>query len=217
MATRATYKVGSMTFYCHWDGYPAGAAHRFANMIEAMTQPEKSGRVNLIAEKRGGIAFAFIRGNDDAEPTKDHEEHSDTEWRYTIAENQTGNLSIIVHERLNFTANWRVNYIGGLVEWVNKQRLLGLQQHKDYLANTKQTIPSDENLLEGFPEVVEVPEGEGNTTTGFHHAVRFYAATKTAADAIAKLAADKAASYPESNPNRKVYASKAQCWAKAAA
>jgi hypothetical protein len=87
MATRATYKIEAMTFYCHWDGYPSGAACRMVNMIEAYTQPqtvEARKSYDPIDDRRGGLAFAFIRGNMDAQPTKSKNAHSDTEFHYEV-------------------------------------------------------------------------------------------------------------------------------------
>jgi hypothetical protein len=84
MSTRATYEIGGETFYIHYDGYPAGAAGYFANMIEAMTVPAKSGGIEAIESRRGGARFAFIRGNMLAEPTESHDAHGDTEYRWRL-------------------------------------------------------------------------------------------------------------------------------------
>ena len=70
MSTRATYQfiteVSDVTCYIHHDGYPSGAAQY---LFEAMT-----------AEK-------FIRKNENAEITLNHEFHGDTEYRYTVKNN----------------------------------------------------------------------------------------------------------------------------------
>jgi hypothetical protein len=87
MATRATYTIEGMHFYCHWDGYPTGAAARMVKMIEAYTQPQsvaERAESNPIDDRRGGLAFAFIRGNHDAEPTDGPLAYGDTEWHYEV-------------------------------------------------------------------------------------------------------------------------------------
>lgn len=86
MSTRATYEINETTFYCHCDGYPAGAAAKLANMIGALTRPADAGGVWAIADRRGGATFAFIRGNDDAEPTESHQVHGDTEYRWRVTD-----------------------------------------------------------------------------------------------------------------------------------
>ncbi len=74
MSTRATYKFAAgewspeVTIYIHWDGYEAGAAMYFYNLL---TSPSK-----------GCAATQFIRANEGAELTDSHEVHGDTEYRY---------------------------------------------------------------------------------------------------------------------------------------
>lgn len=86
MSTRATYEIGDLTFYVHHDGYPAGAAAKFADMIGAMTVSANGRGIDAIADRRGGACFAFIRGNMNAEPTESHQAHGDTEYRWKISE-----------------------------------------------------------------------------------------------------------------------------------
>jgi hypothetical protein len=71
MSTRATYQVNGKFFYIHYDGYPEGAAGYFYAMI---VEPNK----------RGGFAERFLRANDDAEFTKSHDYHGDTEYCYDL-------------------------------------------------------------------------------------------------------------------------------------
>lgn len=79
MATRATYSFNQLnskkkTFvYIHWDGYPEGAATYFYNTI--------------IRPSKGCFATQFIRANDNAELTLDHNSHSDTSFNYDIVGN----------------------------------------------------------------------------------------------------------------------------------
>jgi len=80
MSTSATYNIDGTTFYCHWDNYPAGAAERFIAMVDAMTQPGTDGSYRVTEDRRGGAAFAFIRGNLDAGPGQD----TGVEFAYTL-------------------------------------------------------------------------------------------------------------------------------------
>ena len=95
MATRATYDIEQTVFYIHWDGYPTGAAVYFWYMHKARKQG------------KGGAAESFLRGNSDAEITRSHETHGDTEYRYTLR----GNL-LTVEKRYGesfseiFSGNW---------------------------------------------------------------------------------------------------------------
>lgn len=84
MSTRATYEIAGQTFYIHHDGYPAGAASYFENMIGALTVAGNGQGIDAIADRRGGALFAFIRGNLRAEPTESHDVHGDTEYRWKI-------------------------------------------------------------------------------------------------------------------------------------
>jgi hypothetical protein len=85
MSTRATYLVNGTPFYIHTDGYPEGAAEYFRQMIGALTAPAADGlAVGAIADRRGGLVHAFIRGNDRAEPTESHQAHGDTKYRWDV-------------------------------------------------------------------------------------------------------------------------------------
>lgn len=83
MSTRATYLFKGddirpdVCFYIHYDGYPEGAAEYFRDMLNQVNE-------------RGGLAGRFIRGNSYAEFTGGHNNHGDTEYRYTI--HQDGKL-----------------------------------------------------------------------------------------------------------------------------
>jgi hypothetical protein len=111
MATRATYEIEGKTFYCHWDGYPAGAMDRLSNMVAADTG-------------RGGLPFAFIRGNFDAEPADSHDHHGDTEFRYLVYKNH-GAAHDKPHDFLTIYARcwtadrWQVLYGGFLHDCIN--------------------------------------------------------------------------------------------------
>lgn len=79
MSTRATYRIKgteyhqSATFYIHYDGYEAGAAHYIASML-------------ALDNTRGGWPCMFLRANETAELTESHAAHGDTEFRYDLDE-----------------------------------------------------------------------------------------------------------------------------------
>jgi hypothetical protein len=86
MSTSATYLLPTaydsdqmVCLYIPNDGYPEGAAAYFHKMYRC-------------ENVRRGYAECFFRANPNAEFTKDHEEHTDTEFRYTI--NHQDELSV---------------------------------------------------------------------------------------------------------------------------
>jgi len=96
MSTRATYKFISawrpdVVLYKHHDGYPEGAVQ----WLEGVRYPED-----------------FIRKNDEAEITKSHETHCDTEYRYTIEALPARQSKIWVQKRINFSHHWEVIFQG---------------------------------------------------------------------------------------------------------
>ena len=104
MSTRATYKISGMTFYVHHDGYEEGAAHKFLDMLNA--------------EGNGGYREAFIRGNAGAEFTEGHSAHEDTEYRYSLYENDgLWMLKVDVRESYNEGAR---TYRIPLEEFINE-------------------------------------------------------------------------------------------------
>tara|TARA_R110002126_G_scaffold157206_3_gene304769 strand:- start:517 stop:861 length:345 start_codon:yes stop_codon:yes gene_type:complete len=101
MSTRATYQFktehsGTHTVYIHYDGYPLGASHYLENAIS-----EKG----LVSTER------FLRFNKNAQLTKSHEAHGDTEYRYTI----TGD-NILVFKRID--QNWVQKFDGIIVDFI---------------------------------------------------------------------------------------------------
>jgi len=99
MATRATYMVDGMLFYAHHDGYPTGAAERFARMIGAWYVPTEDNRMEAAEHPAGGLAFAFIRGNLDVAPAVSEGDHSDAQFRYVVAQRPDGRVEITVRDR----------------------------------------------------------------------------------------------------------------------
>lgn len=93
MSVRATYEFKdprradkSLTLYGHYDGYPDGAAEKMALMIKALYS-DNPNHIFFLAEKSGGFSHAFIRGNEDVTITEDKDAHVDTEWHYTVFQN----------------------------------------------------------------------------------------------------------------------------------
>lgn len=92
MSTRGTYKfkgnrrnfVPDTYIYVHYDNYPEGAAAQFYNL--------------LINPSKGNMATQFIRSNEHAEITKNHDCHGDTEYRYEI-EGHGPEAEVICYER----------------------------------------------------------------------------------------------------------------------
>ena len=83
MSTRATYEIDGSIFYIHHDGYPAGAAFYLFNMVKASNAAGNRTGWDVWDSQncRGGLAFAFISGNGNCEPTDGHDAHGDTEYR----------------------------------------------------------------------------------------------------------------------------------------
>jgi hypothetical protein len=116
MSTRATYQFKpedkwypTLTLYIHHDGYQEGAAG-YAHEVAKYTGPSK-----------GGIAERWIRAlPGDAEITRDHNAHADTEYRYTFTENGTQvKVQGCVYKKDE--KSWKTLYTGPTAEWINDQ------------------------------------------------------------------------------------------------
>lgn len=106
MSTRATYEFSTdryraVTLYIHHDGYPEGAAAYFHEASQC-------------ENPRGGMACRFIRAIEGAELTGGHEEHGDTEYRYTVRGDQ-----LTAQRRVNFSDPWQVFFVGNWWDFVN--------------------------------------------------------------------------------------------------
>lgn len=112
MSTRATYKFPDVCYYIHYDGYPEGAAEYF--------------QAALARDGRGGLQAMFLRANDLAEITVDHDYHADTEYRYTVADSldsDCGPLSILsALERTGSRSDpeWVLFFEGTVVDFIQK-------------------------------------------------------------------------------------------------
>lgn len=126
MSTRGTYQFENLTFYIHHDNYLEGAARYFYRMIEASFKVNKSpdGLHPIDTHNtRGGMEFAFIRGNGNAEFTKSSEEHGDTQFRYIIHMGDNGLIHLNAQEK-HWTdgdlVHWRVIYNDEISEFINQ-------------------------------------------------------------------------------------------------
>lgn len=216
MATRATYQINRTTFYCHWDGYPTGAAQRFANMVKALTVPETGDRkFDAIEDRRGGFEFAFIRGNLDAEPTKTHDSHGDTEYRYTVHVEPDG-AAFMCCEAID--RDWskgdkiviRRLFFGDLADWLNKQRRELVEQfkrHNDRLPRGQTACDPEAEALACLPVIVRIDESR---EYGAERSC--YYATASSRDAIASMFQTQGDGYKADNPNRAHYLKRAAEW-----
>jgi hypothetical protein len=209
MSTRGTYKIGEMTFYCHYDNYPSGAAQRLANMIGALTVASDRDGIDAVADRRGGLAFAFIRGNMDAEPTKSRDVHGDTEYHYEVSAGEDGRTWVMVFKP-DDNRRWKLVNHKPLAEWINTERMAGALNYQRVMAERwpKKEVPSLAQLLEGFPEVVEAKIDANQAYAG-----RWILATKENAEKL-KAAEDAfAVKYGGGNPNGPIHAARANAWA----
>lgn len=217
MATRATYQIGRTIFYCHWDGYPCGAAVRFAKMVQAKSafSPDE---IEGLERRRGGWEFAFIRGVMDAEPTESHDAHGDTEYRYTLEASKSGVLTIMVQERYGYgdAATWRQQFNGEFTRWL---ALMRIQYAEMIRRGQAKGIWNDANpeaeALEAIPVIVKATEPErygfANTWYADIETARKMAAFEAAA--AVKYSAPCTGGYP--NPNKEIHEGRAQAWASA--
>lgn len=205
MATRATYQIDDTTFYCHWDGYPTGAAGRFAAMVESMTQPSAKG-IEPIADRRGGFAFAFIRGVMDAEPTDRHDVHGDTEYRYTVKTAPDGAATISVDAYSFDSDKWSFKGSYDLARWLNVQRgnLLSELRRLKTMGGMYDGDP-EIDAHDTIPPIVRVTISDGGRS-------RVVYATEEHARNIQALFQAKARTFQPDNPNRAGYQRRADAW-----
>lgn len=222
MATRATYQINATCFYCHWDGYPAGAAQRFAKMIEAMTQaqddPERMS-IEAIQDRRGGFEYAFIRGVMDAEPTGDRytpgrEAHGDTEHHYELRSAPEGSATIDQYDSPfdmhNAPSRWRFMGSMDLADWIMKHRAAYEARLKEHANKRPKGEPFNQAEFDSwFPRVLKIEEPRE-----YGHARVFYATWEQAAK-IATILRTASERFPKDNPNHAGYGKRADAWAKA--
>jgi hypothetical protein len=111
MSTRATYKIedhknnAKIYFYIHHDGYPAGAARYFNNMLESYkTDTSRS------------YATHFLLANKNAEFTVHHDWHSDIDYCYNIWICQNKQCQIIAYEEVD--GGKQIMYDGKLEDFI---------------------------------------------------------------------------------------------------
>lgn len=113
MATRATYKfyntklINSATVYIHWDGYPQGASHYIAKAIGYEGDYDKTEKLTI---------ERFIRANEEAELTRAHSSHADTEYRYDFHTYGEMSVSKRTIERVGdeYEERWDLIYQGNI-------------------------------------------------------------------------------------------------------
>jgi hypothetical protein len=122
MSTRATYSLPANPegtihdcFYIHHDGYLAGAAQYFKEMLKVQM------RVT------GPLSWSFQKANEAAEETNNHESHLDTKYRYhvTIEPNPHKDENDIILTAYcskyddEFNSYWKIVYRGDLKCFIN--------------------------------------------------------------------------------------------------
>lgn len=214
MATRATYRIEGMTFYCHWDGYPAGAAARFAKMIAAHTKPTDRGH-DTIARVRGGFAFSFIRGNNDAEPTDSHTAHGDTEYKYDLEVKRVDGRSLLyvsAMSRMPGNEHWKVHSHSELAEWIKAQRADHIHCVWNYFRTQEHTEETEESVrqwcYDWIPEIVRCDIDE---TCG----QRSHYATLADAVKIKTRESHVASEFKQDNPNKAHHLNRMRAWRRA--
>lgn len=209
MSTRATYQINKTVFYCHMDGYPTGAAVRFAQMIAAHTVPDYERGYDPIESRRGGWEFAFIRGVMDAEPTEGHDAHGDTEYRYTLTAGERGAFTTIRCDARNRDDVWIKGAVYDLADWVNDQRAVSARQLRTFYAKYPERFaghdPAADALAE-IPVIVRVKE-PSEYGAGL---IRY--ATLDNATKIAVLLLKQGSGFQEGNPNKVSFLNRWQAW-----
>lgn len=132
MSTRATYQFvadpqrlrPAYTFYIHHDGYPEGAAYYFQQAL---------------LYSHGLLPERFLRANERAELTRDHEAHGDTDYRYTL-----DGMFLTAEQRRQDIDGWRGWFAGDLLDFIHAnggQRLLAWRgQHYNQESATRYLV-----------------------------------------------------------------------------
>ncbi|WP_019024063.1 MULTISPECIES: hypothetical protein [unclassified Thioalkalivibrio] len=116
MSTSAIYNIDGQYFYTHWDGYPEGAAVRLFNMIHELTQPARDG-LDEVRDARGGLGFAFVRGNLDAEPHPGSYDTWGAEYLYSV-KTGAGPAQVVIAPRGRTEGVWLSQEPLPLVDWL---------------------------------------------------------------------------------------------------
>lgn len=139
MSTRATYQFTgreyqpTITVYIHHDGYPQGAADYFKDAV-------------LLAKGHGGLAERFVRANDGAEFTRNHDAHGDTEFRYTVA---LDTHELHAEKRYHDPVRWGTVFRGTLLDFIKEHQGLQLIRYRgEYLDEVQATAMTLAKLAE---------------------------------------------------------------------
>lgn len=197
MSTPATYEIEGYIFYCHYDGHPIGAAQKFARMIDAHTLPagdEALGR-SLYADVRGGLAFAFVRANADAEqPFGNRRVGTRSDYHYALSLEDNGQIIVQV-ERRTERCTWQIVDLEELATWIDRQRTDLCERiahaHASILANGES---AEEQALVILPVLVraDIVDRIGRAYARY--------ATRSAAEAIVRASGRRIDGSPDSPP-----------------
>jgi hypothetical protein len=123
MSTRATYQIqidpdfdGDVTFYIHHDGYPEGAAAYFYAM-----------HTQSLESVHGSFPEKFVRANGQAEFTRSHESHGDTDYRYDLKSDGT-----LTASKRNDDNRWGIFFSGHYAIFVSDYDSLLVEYDKEY-------------------------------------------------------------------------------------
>lgn len=205
MSTPATIEINGRIFYCHYDGMPTGMAVRIAKMIDAYNAPVPAQSPDGFASvpARGGIEFAFIRGNLDAEPAP-HNSRSGimAQYHYALAQDDRGEITITVEQRTS-RDTWRIVSTMEIGVWVGRQR---------------SALATRERLLVGNPNLdidAVIPPVVRAHYCGRFASERFEYATRSGAEKLVARNAALAERYGPDNPNHTNCSRAMTAWAKA--
>jgi hypothetical protein len=139
-----------------------------------------------MADKRGGATFAFIRGNNDAEPAYRgrHDGHGDTEHRYRVADDAEHGL-VISHEARHWSGQWH-----GFGPPVPLADFINTKRDKDWNVPTIVTFADPATHWRGRKILATIDNAREIAAN--HHRL-----------------ADK---YDDTNPNRKRHQEQAEAW-----
>jgi len=205
MATPATIQIEDRLFYCHYDGMPTGMAPRLVKTIEALAVPlSRTHHRPIVRENaRGGLAFAFIRGNLDAEPAP-HNSRSGiwADYHYSISSSDTGELSVKVERRTD-RSTWRIIEVRELASWIHNQRSALASQIRVHAPES--TDPNADALV-AIPAIVKA------SACGRRASPRFEYATREQARSYQSRAEGLAGRFSDDNPNHQVCLDQAGYW-----
>lgn len=185
MATPATYAINGVKFYCHWDNNLEGAALRLCSMVQMVTQHEDTHRG--LKDNRGGLPFAFVRGNCDAEPNDANTQSADSHYDIT----QEGDVYMIKHF-VGCKGDQRKGPVLDmpLVDFINQQHAKNESAHPNM-------------RLKGLEPVMTVMD---------HNSNKPRLTTVRTAELISQQFVKESEQFTPNNPNKAGYLERALAW-----